>query len=60
MGCIYSDFEGKCQCDVGDDDGYCCYEDDPDPFYGCEYYESDYVCTECGADLNVEECKCED
>jgi len=57
MGCIYSNFEGKCTVDIVD---FCCYEDDPDPSYSCESYESDYYCSECGIDLNVKECKCND
>ena len=56
MGCIYSNFEGKCTVDIVD---FCCYEDDPDPSYSCESYESDYYCSECGIDLNVKECECD-
>jgi len=57
MGCIYSNYKGNCT--LKDDENVTCdYECDPDPSYGCEYYESDYVCDECGVDLNVEECKC--
>ncbi len=45
MGCIYSDFHGQCQNyhedDEGTWDGYCIWEDDPDPSVGCEWYESD-------------------
>ncbi len=35
----------------------CAVEDDPEP--NCEYYESDSVCHDCGADYNAdEECSC--
>lgn len=68
MGCLYCDFDGKCQffedkdnkpqgCN---DDGVCLVDDDPDPSYGCESYESNWVCHECGADLNIDDCTCED
>jgi hypothetical protein len=59
MGCIYSDFEGNCDQNPELEDGICIYEDDPDPSYGCQYYESDYTCPTCGQDLNVDECDCE-
>ena len=61
MGCIYSHFEGKCTLELEDlEDGYCGYDCDPDPSYGCDCYESDYTCHDCGADLNVEECNCDE
>ena len=48
MGCIYSNFEGACTiADPSIDDngcvenGYCVVEDDPDPSYSCENYETD-------------------
>ena len=59
MGCIYSNFEGECMVDETDD-GFCHYEDDPDPNYGCGQYESDWTCPECGQDLNIEDCSCEE
>jgi hypothetical protein len=60
MGCIYSEFSGRCSVGVdGCDDG-CIYDDDPNPADSCEQYESDWVCTECGVDMNVEECTCEE
>ena len=49
MGCLYSDFEGMCQNYDEDEnysldgmpwDGICIWEDDPDPSYSCEWYES--------------------
>lgn len=63
MGCIYnvhfSDFTGKCTLELKHlDDGICIYEDDPNPGDSCEWYESDYTCPECGADLNIEDCEC--
>jgi hypothetical protein len=73
MGCIYSNFDGECQnydeevkdetlgcVGYGDEDGFCAVEDDPDPNYGCSCYESDSTCSECGADLNTDECSCEE
>jgi len=48
MGCIYSDFEGKCTLYTEgvespgtdeDDNGYCVCEDDEDPLYTCAEYE---------------------
>lgn len=75
MGCIYIDnLEGICTlCDnetinlnpqgaeYNEDSGEweCVCEDDEDPGYMCESYESDWVCSECGADLNIEECDCD-
>lgn len=74
MGCIYEnnsfgeEDSGKCtlwddgdgmECGV-DENGVCCCSDDPDPADSCSCYESDYTCMECGADLNVEDCGCED
>ena len=62
MGCIYHDFKGKCtlsdEMDNGSENGYCVCDDDPDPSYSCGDYESDYYCHDCGVDLNVKECKC--
>ena len=74
MGCIYENngFDedaGRCTlCDENDPDngpegsenGFCVCSDDPDPSDTCQSYESDYVCHECGVDLNVAECECED
>lgn len=68
MGCIHEDrMDGKCSlCDsiVGmlgcDENGHCVVSEDPDPGYSCESYESDWECPECGMDLNVEECECEE
>jgi hypothetical protein len=43
-----------------DESGICFCDDDPDPNFSCESYESDYACHECGADFNLdEECQCE-
>jgi len=68
MGCVYSDFEGRCNIfekgEVnspmdGKGDGICVYEDDPDPSISCETYESDSMCMDCGADFNQDEdCAC--
>ncbi len=73
MGCIYEDRSlqnaGDCTlCDENDRDfgppgqegGICVCSDDPDPSDSCDSYESDYVCHECGADLNVVECTCDE
>ena len=63
MGCIYTDNDGVCTIDHDDEmmeDGYCCFDDDPDPSDSCESYESDNMCRDCYADLNVEDCTCED
>ena len=69
MGCIYSDFEGECSLyEQGHpnnpegcvDDSTCCAEDDPLPGDTCGAYESDWLCSECDADLNINECECED
>jgi hypothetical protein len=57
MSCIYSD--GKCDINESLEDGVCVYDDDPDPSYGCEAYESDWVCVDCGHDLNVSDCDCD-
>ena len=43
-----------------DEKGYCICDSDEDPNYMCESYETDNPCYECGADLNIEECECED
>ena len=49
MGCIYNDFNGHCQMwdeeskdDMQgcDEEGDCICEEDPDPSYLCEMYES--------------------
>ena len=75
MGCIYedrsdgtctlaTDSEGefdKAQAQQGCDDcGNCCVTDDPDPSVSCDAYESDWQCYECGVDLNVDDCECEE
>lgn len=69
MGCIYENFEGECGMFDGDnsidnlgcdEEGLCICSEDPDPGYTCESYESDWCCNECGADLNIEECSCEE
>ena len=72
MGCIYEDngFDEGCgSCSLWEEEiemngcdkkGICVCSDDPDPSFMCEYYESDYQCFECGADLNNEECACEE
>ena len=74
MGCLYEDrMEGYCTLTLNDDgeftfdcedlqgseDGYCVCSDDPYPSYICDSYESDWTCPDCGVDLNVEECNCE-
>ena len=43
-----------------DDEGNCIVGDDPDPSHSCETYESDWSCYDCGVDLNVGECECEE
>ena len=74
MVCIYENngFDedaGRCTlCDENDPDngpegsenGFCVCSDDPDPSDTCQSYESDYVCHECGVDLNIGECECEE
>jgi hypothetical protein len=72
MGCQQCSFDGVCNywdeeyCEMDGDDncidekGNCCVQDDPDPSYSCENYQSDYECLECGMDWNVGECNCED
>ena len=72
MGCLYSsnsmdEDAGSCtmwddtiEMNGCDDEGFCVCSDDPDPSYLCDTYESDYTCLECGCDLNVDECQCED
>ena len=71
MGCIYQNREGECTLASdtygnlteemeGSDDGYCVCSDDPSPSDTCGSYESDYTCRECGADLNIEECGCDE
>jgi len=46
MGCLYNGWDGFCVCD-------------DDPFNSCPSYESDSICFECGADLNVEDYTCD-
>lgn len=59
--CYFHEVDGCVDDTLGmDEKGFCCVSDDPDPSYGCANYESDYTCMECGADLNVEDCGCED
>lgn len=57
MGCIYNNFSGRCTLSdyeededkkievpvaMGyDDEGYCIVDEDPDPSYSCESYESE-------------------
>ena len=71
MGCISSDFDGKCNMlDEENADsrplgcsknGYCNAEDDPIPSDSCDIYESDWKCNDCYADFNAdEECICGD
>lgn len=43
-----------------DPKGYCGADEDPDPSSSCDSYESDWTCSICDADLNVEDCGCED
>ncbi len=68
----FSEDSGKCSLwdddDVGngfdamgtDKEGFCCVSDDPNPADSCESYESDSTCFECGQDLNVSECDCDE
>lgn len=67
MGCQQADFDGKChmwdeniEMNGCDEHGNCVCDCDPDPSYTCDQYQSDYECHECGQDLNVNECTCED
>ena len=69
MGCIYEDWEGNCQMfedghrngPMGcDKEGKCNASGDPDPNVSCDTYESDSVCPDCEADLNIEDCTCDD
>jgi len=66
MGCIYSNFEGKCdfyptEIKIGADwKGFCVVEEDPNPANSCDSYESDCQgnCPECGEESeNEEECE---
>lgn len=47
MGCIYSDFNGKCSLYTKEIDmpcckeGFCECEEDPNPEESCDWYESD-------------------
>jgi hypothetical protein len=63
MGCLNSGFDGVCDLrhdfDVPTEDGYCVCDCDPDPNASCSCYESDYTCSVCGCDLNVDSCDCE-
>ena len=70
MGCIYSNYKGNCDFfsdedsdmrpEGCDDIGCCTAEEDPNPDW-CGSYESDYICHECGTDLNVEDvCECDE
>lgn len=72
MGCIYesnsfNEDVGKCtlweenvESRGCDECGICVVSEDPQPSDSCEDYESDWTCIECGVDLNVEDCECED
>lgn len=75
MACLYADkCDGVCSMATNndgeydpeqkqggcDDKGVCVVGDDPEPSRNCENYESDWSCYECGADLNNEECECDD
>ena len=67
MGCLNNTFEGVCSCfdegyEVGgcDEEGHCLVGSDEDPGYTCGDYASDYVCSNCGVDLNCFECECEE
>lgn len=66
MTCRYENFNGECTIwDEGvempgcDEKGYCICSEDPDPNVLCGSYESDNECSECGVDLNIEDCDCE-
>ena len=56
MACLYSNFQGYCTLE---EDISCCFEEDPNPTDGCENYESDNYCSDCGCgcDLNTEYCE---
>ena len=68
MSCTQCNFNGKCMyfdedepalCpNACDEEGYCKADGDDDMGW-CENYDSDWVCTECGQDCNVEECDCD-
>lgn len=75
MGCIYEDrcdglcslatnndgeFDAECAQQGCDEEGMCVVSDDPDPSHSCDAYESDWSCVDCGVDLNVEDCECEE
>lgn len=42
-----------------DAEAVCIVGDDPDPSMNCDGYESDNTCSECGIDLNVDDCDCD-
>jgi len=67
MGCIYESHSEGCTLYCKDienicwgNDGFCVCSDDPDPADSCEDYQSDYQCHGCGADMNIEDCTCDD
>ena len=68
MGCTQCDFNGRCgyfeddspatrpnACDANGD----CVADGDDDMGWCENYDSDWICSECGNDNNIEECECD-
>ena len=66
MGCLQNNFHGECnvwdesvEMPGCDDEGFCVCDDDEDPADTCEDYQSDWECSECGCDLNINECDCE-
>lgn len=57
MGCLYDSWANGCEM-ADEPDTDCGFQD---CWEGCDMYESDYTCTWCGADFNLdEECTCED
>lgn len=59
MGCLYENFKGYCTLESDDETVSCDYSSDPDPADSCENYETDWYCPDCGVDLNVEVCRCD-
>ena len=70
MSCLYkSNWADSGKCELWDDtiempgcdnEGNCICDNDPDPSYLCGDYESDYKCSDCGVDLNIGDCECEE
>ena len=66
MGCILEDGCGNCTVAEdgveieGQEDGICVCSSDENPADSCSSYESDWACRDCGVDLNVGECECDE